>query len=169
MAVSERLEIAKKQIQSARAYTLIMLEGLTEPDWFAMPQSAPTHIAWQVGHLAMAQYGLTLFRQRGRAEVDTKLMSGKFRKKFMKGTLPEPQSDAMPSSSEILEVLHRVNDQMLLEIDTFDGPGLDEPAEMPYAGYPTKYGALLFMPHHEMLHSGQIGLIRRLLGKDPIR
>ena len=169
MAISERLEIAKQQLGSARGYTLIMLEGLSEDDWYAMPESAPSHIAWQVGHLAMAQYGLTLFRQRGRAEVDTKLMSGKFRKNFMKGTTPNSERASLPSRDEIMEVLHRVNDQMLKELDSFDGPALDEPAEMPYAGFPTKYGSLLFAAHHEMLHSGQIGMIRRLLGKDPIR
>jgi hypothetical protein len=40
---------------------------------------------------------------------------------------------------------------------------------MPYAGYPTKLGALLFCPLHEMIHAGQIGLLRRLMGKPPIR
>ena len=169
MAISQRLEIAKKQIGSARQYMLTMLEGLCEDDWYAMPHTAPTHIAWQVGHLAMAQYGLTLFRQRGRAEVDTKLMSGKFRKKFMKGTNAQTDRELLPSPDDIMEALHRVNDQMLAEIDGFDGPGLDESVEMPYAAYATKYGALLFAAHHEMLHSGQIGLIRRLLGKEPIR
>ena len=169
MAVSQRLEIAKQQIGSARSYMLGMLDGLSEDDWFAMPENAPTHIAWQAGHLAMAQYGLTLFRQRGRAEVDTKLMSGKFRKKFMKGTNPETNLAEVVSRDDIMEALHRVNDQMLAEIDSFDGPGLDEPVEMPFAGFPTKYGSLLFAAHHEMLHCGQIGVIRRLLGKAPIR
>ena len=169
MAISERLEIAKRQIESAREYSLVMLDGLTEDEWYQIPQAAPSHIAWQVGHLAMAQYGLTLFRQRGRAEGDTKLMSGKFRKKFMKGTTPETVRENLPNRDDILAALHRVNDQMLVEIDGFDGPGLDEPAEMPHAGYATKYGALLFAAHHEMLHAGQIGLIRRLLGKHPIR
>jgi hypothetical protein len=44
-----------------------------------------------------------------------------------------------------------------------------EPTDMPYAVHPQKIGALMFCPIHESLHSGQIGLIRRLLGKNPIR
>jgi hypothetical protein len=40
---------------------------------------------------------------------------------------------------------------------------------MPFAGFPTKFGSLLFCSHHEMLHAGQIGLLRRLTGKLPIR
>jgi hypothetical protein len=34
---------------------------------------------------------------------------------------------------------------------------------------PTRLGALLFSSHHEMLHAGQIGVLRRLLGKAPVR
>ncbi len=44
-----------------------------------------------------------------------------------------------------------------------------EPIEMPFAGYPCKLGAVLFCPLHEMLHAGQIGLLRRSLGLSPIR
>jgi signal peptidase I len=44
-----------------------------------------------------------------------------------------------------------------------------EPVDEPYAAFATKLGALLFCPAHEMLHAGQIGLLRRLLDKPPLR
>ncbi len=169
MAVSQRLDIAKRQIRSAREYLLGLLEGLSEDDWFWMPDDGPTHIAWQVGHVAMAQYGLTLFRQRGRAAIDGELLPGRIRKRLMKGTTPDPDRSLYASPDEILAILHRVNEQMLQEIDGFDGDQLDEPLDPPYAAYATRYGALLFAGHHEMLHAGQIGLLRRLMGKEPLR
>ncbi len=166
---SSRVEIALKQIEFARSYTMTLLEDLSEEEWYWQPEPAVTHIAWQLGHLAMAQYGLTLFRQRGRADIDTELMSGKFRKKFMKGTTPQGGAENYPTPTEIREVLDRVNAQMLEEVPTFSEESLDEPVDMPFAGFPTKYGSLLFCAHHEMLHAGQIGLVRRLMGKDPVR
>ena len=169
MAISERLSIAIKQIESARAYTKTMLADLTPEDWYFVPDPPVSHIAWQVGHLAMAEYGLCLFRQRGRQEVDSELMSGKFRKLFMKGTMPSDDSGDYPQPEEILTVLDRVHEQALLEMPAFDGAGLDEPLEMPYFGFPTRYGSLLFAGHHEMLHCGQIGMLRRLIGKPPVR
>ena len=169
MPISERLEIAKKHIQSAREYTLFNLQELETDDWFWMPDGLTTHIAWQVGHLAMAQYGLTLFRQRGRSTDDKQLMSAQFRKRFMKGTTANPDRNEHPQPDEIMEVLNRVNEQMLVEIDGFDGEPLDEPIEMPYSVSPTRYGSLIFAGDHEMLHAGQIGMLRRLMGKDPIR
>ena len=71
MTIESRLEIAVRRIETAREYTETLLEGLTDEDWFWQPEGLTTHIAWQVGHLAMAQYGLTLFRQRGRQPIDS--------------------------------------------------------------------------------------------------
>ena len=55
------LQLAIQQLEFARGYVLATLEGVEEADWFAMPAGCPTHLAWQLGHLAMAEYGLCLF------------------------------------------------------------------------------------------------------------
>jgi hypothetical protein len=168
-SVSERLAIAWRRIEFARNYSLMLLQDLSDDEWFWTPADFTTHVAWQVGHLAMSEYGLTLFRQRGRQDVDSELMSGKFRKLFMRGTEPQPECDAYPPPAEIRQVLDRVHNQMRAEIADFDGDGLDDPVEAPHAAFATRYGALLFAGDHEMLHAGQIGLLRRLMGKPPLR
>jgi hypothetical protein len=167
--VSERLQIAWRQIEFARNYSQSLLTDLSEEDWYFSPDTFPTHIAWQVGHLAMSEYGLTLFRQRGRADIDSELMSSKFRKLFMRGTAPDRDRSAYPAPDEILSVLERVHQQMRLELPNFDGSFLDEPVDAPHAAFASRYGALLFAAHHEMLHAGQIGVLRRLCGKNPLR
>lgn len=168
--VSERLSIAIRHIEFARKYSRSLLDDLDDGDWFWSPDQFTTHIAWQAGHLAMSQYGLTLFQQRGRdLAVDKKLMSSKFRKLFMRGTKPVADRDAYPEPAEILETLDRVHEQMRKEVVTFDGEQLDEPVGPPHAGFATRYGALLFAGDHEMVHSGQIGMLRRLMGKQPLR
>ena len=55
-----RLEIAVKNIEFARNYTLGMIDDLNEADWFRQPSEGVTHIAWQIGHLTMAEYALTM-------------------------------------------------------------------------------------------------------------
>ena len=163
-----RIDIALEQIRSARSYTLTLLEGLTDDQWFWMPDSMPTHIAWQVGHIAIAQYGLTLFRQRGRHTDDANLMTSPVRKLFMKGATPK-QRDDYPTVDEIVALMERVSAQMEKEVPTFDDAEMDDPVDPPYAAFPTRYGSLLFAAHHEMLHAGQIGLLRRLMGLEPVR
>jgi hypothetical protein len=166
---STRLDIARRQIVSARQYTESLLADLDPGCWFTQPAGATTHVAWQVGHLAMAQYGLVLFRQRGRQSADSDLMSSRFRKTFSKGSQPDPTADTNPSPDEIQRVFQQVNEQALEELNAYPLDQLDDPVDEPYAAYATKYGALLFCAHHEMLHAGQIGLLRRLLGNSPIR
>lgn len=169
MATLENLAIARKQVEFARSYTLTLLQGLDETDWFRRPGECGTHIAWQVGHLAMAEYGLCLFRIRGRQSADLELMPGKFRKQFSRGSQPEPDPALNPTPAGLLATLDRIHRQALQEMAGYTAEILDEPAEEPRAVVETRLGAIFFCAHHEMLHAGQIGLLRRLLGKPPVR
>ncbi len=172
-----RIEIALSLLASARAYLDTMLDGLDDDDWFWVPNDPQesgrppycSHIAWQVGHIAMAEYGLMLFRQRGRAEVDLDLMPGSFRKRFAKGSVPGLDRTGYPSPIEIRQQLDKIHAGVLAEVPHFSPKSLDEPLDPPTAGFPTKYGAMLMAAQHEMLHCGQIGVLRRLMGKPPIR
>jgi hypothetical protein len=60
-----RLQLAIEQIAFARNYTIRLLDQTEAADWFRQPPGGITHIAWQVGHLAIAQYRLALERIRG--------------------------------------------------------------------------------------------------------
>jgi hypothetical protein len=163
------LQLAVSQIEFARTYTLSIVEAIDEGLWFTMPPGCPTHVAWQVGHLAMAEYGLCLYRLRGRQPIDLELMTSGFRKLFSRGTVPEVDEAKYPPPAEIRATLDRVHAQVLQEAAAFTAEQLAEPIDMPYAVHANKLGCLLFCSHHEMLHAGQLGLLRRLLGKEPIR
>lgn len=167
--MDSQLQLALGQIKSAREYLLSTIADIADEDWFRMPAGWSSHVAWQVGHLAMAQYGLCLYRQRGRAETDSQLMPSAFRKQFSRGSQPEPDPAKNPSPAAIRETLNRIYEQVLVEVPTLTAAQLAEPVDMPYAATPTKLGALLFAAHHEMLHAGQLGVLRRMLGKDPLR
>ena len=164
----ERLEIAVKQLEFSRKYVSGLIADIDNGEWFRMPEGV-THVAWQVAHLAMAQYGLCLFRVRGRREFDAQLMSSDFRKKFSKGTTPNPDPAQNPTPSEIRDVFQRVHQQALTELAEYTDAELDAPVDEPYAVFNTKIGAIFFCSAHEMMHAGQIGLLRRLHGKRPIR
>jgi DinB family protein len=163
------VQLALRQIEFARSYTHSILAEIGDAEWFVMPPGCPTHVAWQVGHLAMAEYGLCLYRVRGRQPIDLELMTSSFRKQFSRGTVPQADAGQYPSAAEIRATLDRVHAQVLREAPSFTAAQLQEPVDMPYAVEATKLGGLLFCSHHEMLHAGQLGLLRRLLGKQPVR
>jgi len=117
----------------------------------------------------MAEYGLCMFRVRGRREEDLQLMSSDFRKLFSKGSVPNPDPAANPTPAQLRDVLARVHAQTLRELATSSDAALDSPVDEPHAIFDTKMGAVYFCSFHEMMHAGQIGLLRRLLGKKPLR
>ncbi|MFW6170615.1 MAG: DinB family protein [Planctomycetota bacterium] len=164
-----RLELVRGQIEFSRTYTLSLLADIHQRDWLRQPQEGITHVTWQIGHLAMAEYGLGLYCMRGRRAEDRSLMPSHFRKKFSKGSIPDPDPTNNPSPAETRDVLDRVHLQLLAELPGYTDQDLDQPADEPYALFPTKLGGLYFCAAHEMMHAGQIGLLRRLLGKANIR
>jgi hypothetical protein len=167
------------QINWARRYTLELLAATPRELWFERPaigngeagaSPLPTHIAWQVGHLAVSQYGLLMFRIHGRRDEDLDLIPSRFRKAYGRGSDPAATLSGQCSADELFDRLQTVHRSAIAGLTQgFDTPVLLEPVDMPYAVYPIKLGAILFCPLHEQIHSGQIGLIRRALGLPPVR
>ena len=163
------LQGAIGQLEFARNYTLELLEATPQDRWFEIPDGLPTNIAWQVGHIGVSQYGLLMFRLRGRVPSDLELIPGPFRKKYSRQTTPSSDADGQMTPQELLERLEIIKEQSLEVLAAVEPSTLLEPVDMPYAHWPIKLGAILFCPMHEQIHAGQIGLIRRGLGLDSIR
>lgn len=163
---STSLSLALSQIRAARAYTLERLDGLTDDDWFAMPGGV-THIAWQVGHLAMAQYRLCLDRIRGARPEDEQLISADFLRRLGRDSVPEGDRAANLPPAEIRAVFDRVHAATLLECASLTEADLAAASMKPHRLFDTKLDSLLWCARHEMVHGGQIGLLRRLLGRKP--
>jgi len=162
------LETIISQICTARGYTKSLLEDLSEADWFRQPQEGVTHLAWQVGHLTAGEYSLTMVRIRGRTGEDAELISDRFLEQFGRGSAPDPDPGKYPPPAEILRVFDGVHEQFLEESKGFSEQLLAEPTDPPHPMFSTKLGAVSFCPLHEMVHAGQIGLLRRLLGRQPL-
>ncbi len=160
-----RLEIAVRNIEFARRYTSELIADIQADEWFQQPVGGVTHLAWQVGHLAMAQYGLTMLRLRGKEPADREFIGNDFVRRFMKGTTPSPDAGQYPPVEEILQVFHRVHERALVELASYTDQDLDVTLPEPHAVFDTKLGSVFFCSAHEMLHAGQIGLLRRLIGK----
>lgn len=167
--MQDELKLPLQQIRTAREYTLSLIEDLKSDEWYQMPSPPISHIAWQVGHIAMAQFRLCLERLRNLQPGDWDLIPKNFLRTFAKGTVPSQDLSTYPSPAEIESVMHRVYDAVLTEVPKYEGSDLEIPFRNPHPIFKTKKEALLFSAQHEMLHAGQIGLLRRMLGKSPLR
>jgi uncharacterized damage-inducible protein DinB len=166
--MSPTLQLAIDQITFARNYTLKLLDTIPLADWFRMPAAGVSHVAWQVGHLAMAQYRLALERIRGRLPGDERLISELFLMQFGRESVPEPDPSKGPSAEEIRHSFDAVHRQVLYELPSLAEDELNEPPLRPHPLFTTKVGGLFWCAQHEMLHAGQLGLLRRQLGQAPL-
>jgi hypothetical protein len=162
------LQLALDQIVFARGYTENLLGHIDEKDWFRMPAGGVTHVAWQVGHLAMAEYRLGMARLRGKRAEDADLISDAFIGLFGRDSAPDPDSNRYPSVGEMRSVFDKVHAQLLRELASLPEEELDKPLLAPHPLAKTKLEAMLWCGQHEMLHAGQIGLLRRELGAAPL-
>lgn len=158
-----------RDIGMARMYTENMLSHIDQADWFRQPAEGVTHVAWQVGHLAVAQYSLALRRVRGERAEDAELISPEFRKLFGKGSIPVPDPAVYPTPEELRAVFDRVHRQVLNESGDWSEESLDEATGEPaHPMFKTKGEAIRWSVQHEFIHAGQIGLLRRLCGAMPL-
>jgi hypothetical protein len=162
------LDLAIEQIVFARKYTIGLLDQTPEAEWFQQPAGVISHVAWQVGHLAFAEYRLALWRIRGLRPEDAILISENHVRLFGPASAPDADPSKYPSQAEIRAVLDRVHENVVRELRSLDENELDQPVLHPHPFAKTKLQALLWCSHHEMLHAGQIGLLRRQLGHPPL-
>src|SRR5258708_3324739 len=102
-----RLQTALDQLRQVRKYTLPPLEPVPPGEWFHMPAGGVTHVAWQVGHIATAQYRLCLVRTRGPRPEDEQLIPQAFVQQFSYGSVVDPDATKYPTAPVIRATLDR--------------------------------------------------------------
>ena len=107
-------------------------------------------------------------RIRGARPEDNALISPDFIALFARESVPAADPSTYPSASEIRTVFDRVHRQLLGELPRIPDAELDSPLPKPHTVARTKFMALTWCAQHEMVHAGQIGLLRRQLGHEPV-
>ena len=161
------------QLERTRVLTLGMIERVPQEKWFEMPMGVQ-HVAWNVGHLATAEYFLGMVFVRGARESDAGIIRGDYAELFGYNSVPTSDPDRYPSPTELLETLDAVHGQLLGEVrampdEEWEAPCLFLEGEFDHHPiFDRKGGALEWIAYHEHIHIGTIGLLRRELGGDPI-
>ena len=162
-----RMREALEQIDFTRRYTRERFESVPLSEWFTIPPNGVSNIAWQVGHITMAEYRLCLERLRPRTSADAELIPDELLQQFRRDSVPRSASE-YPSAAEIRSVCDRVHARVMEELPGYPDADLDLPPLLPHPLFDTRIAGLRYAPLHEMIHCGQIALIRRMLGYKPI-
>jgi hypothetical protein len=163
-----RLQFATDRIVAARTYTTWLLDHTDPADWFRFPPGGVSHIGWQVGHLAYAEFRLAVERVRGPRPEDASLLPEEFIRRFGPSSAPEKDPARCPAPADVRAVFDRIHAEALRTLEHLDEAVLDRPVTRPHPRFNTVFGGLLWCAQHEAVHAGQIGLLRRELGQPPL-
>lgn len=161
-------ELAIQGIVATREYTKELLASIPDSDWLRFPPGVTTNVLWQVAHLAMAEYRLGLDRVRGTQATDESLAPAKFLAMYGRGSVPSDEIAKNFGIEDVRRIFDAVHEQLLAESEHWSDDDLQGEVFTPHRLFTKKMDALLWCSRHEMLHAGQIGLIRRMLGAAPV-
>ena len=166
--MSTRLTALTDSILFARNYTVELIDTIPQAEWFTMPAGCPSNVAWQVGHLATAEARLVLLRACGR-DAEAEGLPAAYIPLFLRTMVVEPDPAKYPSAQEIRAVFDRIHEASLRALKDLSDNDLDAVVEGAQHRFcRTRFDFLRWCSHHEFLHTGQIGLIRRMLGHKPV-
>ena len=109
-----------------------------------------------------------LFRYRGERPEDAQILPPNYAALFGIESVPTADTAAYPTTTEIRATLDRVHEAVLAQAPTHDDAHYDQPLAVPHRLCKTRGECLYWASAHEMMHVGQIGLLRRLLGNKPL-
>lgn len=164
-----RIDAAVARMKQVRAMLKSFLADLEPDEWFWMPHEGVTNIVWQVGHIAAAQYGLCMVRTRGEQVTDQLLIPKELRERYGRASTPSADPAANVDPREVLRVLDAIGEHAYSELALLDDELLDVPLNDPHPLFATALGAVEFSASHELMHIGQVVLLRRLMGRKPSR
>lgn len=139
----------------------INLEGLTDDDGLVVPTPRGNPLNWILGHVLNARG--ELLGALGGAPVLTDEEAAPYKR----GGQPDPVALVALPLSELASRFHASQEGVVSGIQAMDDDALAAPAPFsPVGNADETLGTLLAgLIFHESYHLGQIGLLRRLLGK----
>jgi hypothetical protein len=152
-SMNQQIDTLKK----VRVYLLNDIKELTTEQWNKIPAGFNNNIAWNFGHLIAVQQGICYKRANLTPHINNE-----FWEQFRSGS--KPAGDLSADEIETLKSL------LLSMIDQLDADYSNQIFGN-YTAWTTRYGneiasiddAIQFLPFHDGLHSGVIGIYKRLV------
>lgn len=153
-------------LNSARFITDAYLSDLNDTDILVRPAQNAHNIAWQLGHLLLSE---AMMANSVKAGTSVAFPLG-FEEQHGKGVSYQSESpNKFLSLAQYKELRIKQRQRVLDLIASVSEEDLALPGPDKMRGYaPTKGAVLLAIGTHELMHSGQWAVTRRVLGKEVV-
>jgi uncharacterized damage-inducible protein DinB len=136
----------------------MLVEGYGETDWTFRPEGGGNGPDWIVGHLTATRR--SLLRKLGET-----LATEAWETRYDMGVEPDATDDG-PTPDELAAAFVELGEVLAGKLEALTPADAAREWENPFPdGATTLDGALRFLFFHETYHLGQLGLLRRMLGR----
>jgi len=156
-------DILANTLAASKAMLNRLCNDLTPADYLHRPCPAANCAAWIVGHLVLTER-MSLTRV-GVKEMPA-IPEG-FEARFSR----EPQAPKAADFGDVsilLPLFNQHRDKLIEAVKNLPTEIIDKPLDKPHPFFSTVGEAVNFMGIHTSMHSGQISMIRRTLGRAPL-
>ncbi len=158
-------EAIRNGINSADSIVQGYLGDMTDAELLVRPVPGANHIAWQLGHLIVAEHMLIESVYPGSMP---KLPEG-FAEKYSKETATSDDPKAFLPKAEYLKIVKEQRDGTLKALEKVSDADLDKPAPEKFRQFVPTVGAMFALQgSHYLMHAGQWAVTRRKLGRKPL-
>ena len=153
-----------KTLESTRQMTMGLLETLADEHWLAQPCADANHAAWVVGHLALSDHDFAESVHEAQPALPESW-------KGIFGMKSKPSTDASvyPSRGELMSALGEQRAALIAGFEALSDERLLEPIEGEMGQFIYNRAVMMsFAAAHEWFHVGQVAVVRRSLGMEPM-
>jgi hypothetical protein len=155
----------KNELNLPTFTTQTYLQDLTDADLMRRPVPNANHIAWQLGHLIVAEHNLN---NMVCPDSMPALPEG-FAEKHGKETAKSDDAKAFCTRDQYMAAMAEQRAGTLALLDRLSDEELEKPAPDPIKKFGATVGAVIAgQSAHWMMHAGQWVIVRRQLGKEAI-
>ncbi len=161
---SRELETGIGSLRFSRRLARAFLDGIPPEHWLHAPVPGGNHAAWIAGHLAWEDDDIlaTLVEHRG-SKLDRT-----WHERFAQGSTPTANPGDYPDRAELLAALDTFRDELIAYF-TASADRLADPLPESIHAYARDRAALMpALACHEMVHVGQLTVIRKSLRLPPV-
>jgi hypothetical protein len=155
-------EAISSNLHTSRFIMTSYLNDLSDEDLIVRPVPAAHHAAWQIGHLILSESQMI----NGVRASSAPALPPEFAARHDKGAAKASDNTQFYSKSQYLSFMNNLREATLALLSQLSEEDLSKPGPEAMRSYAPKVGSVfLSIANHELMHSGQIAVIRRTLGK----
>jgi hypothetical protein len=155
-------EAIVSNLHTSRFIMTSYLKDMTDADLIVRPVPSAHHAAWQLGHLILSESQMVNGVKPGTAPA----LPVEFAARHDKGAAHSSNQGEFYSKEQYLTFMSALREASLALLSQLSEADLSNPGPEAMRSYAPKVGSVfLSIANHELMHSGQIAVIRRALGK----